>query len=65
MQELIEKIKQYCETYSGEVTAHQEDFIADDYAGGNVDDAWESGMSDGQTDACNDILAIIENFTKE
>lgn len=62
MEELIERIKKYCEKYAGEVSAHQDGFCADDFAGGNVDDAWYGGMSDGRTDTCNDILAIIENF---
>lgn len=61
MEELIERIKKYCEKYAGEVSAHQDVFCADDYAGGNVDDAWRCGMSD----ACNDILAIIASFKGE
>lgn len=65
MKELIDRIKEYCQKYEGEVTAYQKDFCAMDYSGGNYDDAWDSGMSDGQTDACNNILGIIADFTKE
>lgn len=61
MEELIERIKKYCEKYAGEVSAHEDDFCADDFAGGNVDDAWYGGMEDGAANVCNNVLSIIEN----
>ena len=64
MQDLVTKIKELCEEYEGDVTYYEDDFCADDYAGGNQDDAWESGMRDGRTDLANDILGIIANYNK-
>jgi hypothetical protein len=45
---------------SGDVRCYDEDFCANEYAGGNVDDAWEGGFNDGISDTANDILAIIQ-----
>lgn len=32
------------------------DFVPDDYAGGNIDDAWDGGFTDGETSMCREIL---------
>lgn len=57
---ILNEIKAHAEKHAGEVTSHQEDFCADDYAGGNIDDAWERGMDDGCADMANDILGILD-----
>lgn len=36
----------------------QDDFMADDYAGGNIDDAWDGGMEDGERSLAQDILEL-------
>lgn len=65
MENLVSRIKEECNKYAGVVSAYEEDFNPDDYAGGNIDDAWSGGMQDGCTDLANDILSIIENFKGE
>lgn len=37
-----------------------EGFVADDWFGGNIDDAYEGGLDDGETRFARDLLAIIE-----
>ena len=34
-----------------------EDFMVDDYAGGNIDDAYYGGNTDGETDLARELLA--------
>ena len=41
------------------VRYYEEDFMVDDYAGGNIDDAWSSGMEDGKCEIAHEILAIL------
>lgn len=57
--EILNDILIWANKYAGEVAMHQDDFFANDYAGGNIDDAWEGGFQDGTADAANDILSII------
>lgn len=40
------------------VRRYEDDFMADDYAGGNIDDAWEGGMEDGERSLAQDILKL-------
>lgn len=35
------------------------DFMIDDYAGGNLDDAYYGGFKDGQIDLAREILELI------
>ena len=58
--EILEEVLKWAKTYAGEVTMYKELFCADDYAGGNIDDAWDYGFNDGVKDAANDILALIK-----
>jgi hypothetical protein len=37
-----------------------EAFIIDDYAGGNVDDAYYRGVSDGETFLAREILQVLQ-----
>lgn len=37
-----------------------EDFMVDDFAGGNVDDAYEMGLSDGEIAFARALLAELE-----
>jgi len=36
-----------------------EDVVIDDFAGGNVDDAYFSGVSDGKADLAREVLKIF------
>lgn len=36
-----------------------EDTIVDDFAGGNVDDAYDRGFTSGRVDAIRDVLKIL------
>lgn len=38
------------------VRMYDSDFVADDYAGGNFDDAWTEGMVDGRVELAQEIL---------
>ena len=40
------------------VRRYEDDFMADDYAGGNFDDAWDKGMEDGETALAQEILDL-------
>lgn len=42
------------------VRRYEEDFEANDYAGGNIDDAWDSGMEDGERSLAQEILDLEE-----
>jgi hypothetical protein len=41
-----------------------EDFCPDDFAGGNIDDAWQGGMSDGEKCLASEILPDVEALKK-
>lgn len=47
---------------SADKTAWQDDkeFMVDDYAGGNFDDAYNGGVSDGEILMCREILEWLE-----
>jgi hypothetical protein len=36
-----------------------EDYIAEDYSGGNFDDAYSNGVRDGETEGARELLALI------
>jgi hypothetical protein len=40
------------------VRRYEDDFMADDYAGGNIDDAWYGGMKDGERSLAQEILDL-------
>ena len=42
--ELIVSIKNIVESNKGDVRCFDEDFMANDIAGGNIDDAWQGGI---------------------
>jgi hypothetical protein len=44
----------------GDVLYYKEGFVADDYASGNIDDAWGCGFDDGRRSAFQEILGLIE-----
>jgi hypothetical protein len=48
-------------TYIDEVIAG-EDVVVDDYAGGNVDDAYYKGCQDGRVELARDILGRIKEW---
>ncbi len=37
-----------------------EDFVVDDYAGGNVDDAYDAGMTAGETLLARELLHLFD-----
>ena len=43
-------------------TAWQDDkqFMPDDYAGGNIDDAYNGGVPDGEILVCREILELLK-----
>lgn len=43
-----------------EIRCYEEDFVADDFAGGNIDDAWSGGFDDGYNALAHEIIAIIK-----
>ncbi len=56
---LIE-IKEMLITYAKQKAwTEDEDFEVDDYAAGNIDDAFWGGVSDGKTMLARDIIKII------
>jgi hypothetical protein len=59
-EELVEYLKKFAagDTIYDKVMAG-EDVVVDDYAGGNVDDAYWKGHFDGQTDLARDILRLF------
>lgn len=64
MEELINKIKQITDANKGDVRCFDEDFNPDDYAGGNIDDAWQGGFDDGCSYVSNEILELILDFNQ-
>jgi hypothetical protein len=36
-----------------------EEFMVDDYAGGNMDDAYQGGVRDGRVELARELLAIL------
>ena len=42
-----------------EVLCEQEDFCANDYAGGNFDDAWDGGFRDGDASLSQDLAEYL------
>lgn len=52
-EEMIERLKALAKRTAW---ADEEDLIVDDYAGGNVDDAYSGGERDGQIQLARDIL---------
>ncbi len=58
--EILDEVIEWVSKLSGDVLMYGDDFCADDYAGGNIDDAWDGGFNDGVSGTANDILAIIQ-----
>ncbi len=58
--EILNEVLRIVKDLSGDVRCYDEDFNPDDYAGGNIDDAWDGGFNDGVSGTANDILAIIQ-----
>ncbi len=59
-EEKLAAILKIVSEYENDVVCYyEEDFMADDYAGGNIDDAWSSGMADGNCEIAHEILAIL------
>lgn len=57
MDELIAKLKALAAQTAG---TDKEDFNANDYSGGNVDDAYDMGCVDGKIVLARDILPMVE-----
>ena len=62
---LLDKIIVRLKSESGTVKMYEDDFCADDYAGGNIDDAWQYGANDGSMFLANELLEMIEEYSKE
>jgi len=58
---IINQLKNLARSRSGEDQARDngEDFIPDDYAGGNIDDAYSNGYETGQIDLARTILSSL------
>lgn len=41
-----------------------EEFMVDDYAGGNIDDAYQGGIKDGRVELARELLAILNEDSK-
>ena len=65
MEELINKIKEYCQEYADEVSYYEEDVIECSECDPAPYDIWDYGWCNGRRDACNYILEIIASFNKE
>jgi hypothetical protein len=48
------------ETADKVVPSDNEDFVAEDYAGGNIDDAFYCGQNDGETQFARTLQYILE-----
>jgi len=57
MSKLIDKIR---EIASSDICADEDDFMIDDYAGGNIDDAYNMGIDHGEVYFARRLLIIIE-----
>ena len=62
---LLDKIIVRLKSESGTVKMYEDDFCVDDYAGGNIDDAWQYGANDGSRFLANELLEMIEECSKE
>ena len=62
---LLDKIIVRLKSESGTVKMHEDDFFAVDYADSNVDDAWRYGANDGSRFLANELLEMIEEYTRE
>ncbi len=58
MSKLIDKIRRIA---GSEISADQDDFMVDDYAGGNIDDAYSVGLDHGEVYLSRELLKIIES----
>lgn len=65
-EEQIKKLVEKIEAQAAK-SAHfdREDFNACDYSGGNFDDAYSLGVSDGETSFARDLLMIFEEGDEE
>lgn len=62
---LLDKIIVRLKSESGTVKMYEDDFFAVDYADSNVDDAWQYGANDGSRFLANELLEMIEEYTRE
>lgn len=58
MSKLIDKIR---EIASSDISADEDDFMVNDYAGGNIDDAYNIGVDHGEVYFARRLLIIIES----
>ncbi len=57
----LDKIKKLLNKINEEKPAYaDDDFNANDWAGGNIDDAYNIGYNDGRISLAHDILTLIE-----
>lgn len=59
MEELFQKIK---DTAAKEARSDNDDFMVDDYAGGNIDDAYQQGTEDGEIWFARELLDIVNKI---
>lgn len=58
MSKLIDKIR---EIASQDISADEDDFMVDDYAGGNIDDAYSIGCDHGEVYLARQLLKLIDS----
>ena len=56
MFDLIEKLRKLA---ARKLPSEKEDFTVDDYAGGNVDDAFGMGVEDGEVRLAREVLTVL------
>jgi len=56
-QEIVEKLKGIADK---KAWSDDEDFMPDDYAGGNIDDAYYGGENDGRISLAREILELLK-----
>ena len=61
---LLDKIIVRLKSESGTVKMHEDDFFVVDYVDSNVDDAWQYGANDGSRFLANELLEMIEEYTR-
>jgi hypothetical protein len=59
LDELIAEVEKKAE---GDAWCDDEEFMPDDYAGGNIDDAYNGGVNDGEIIAAREFLELLRKL---
>lgn len=58
MSKIIDEIRKIA---AQDISADEDDFMVDDYAGGNIDDAYRIGVDHGEVYFARQLLKLIES----